>query len=362
MGQFQIYRDFPGVTLVSDLFIDRYMAEANDAQIKIYLYLLRTGAQGSLSVADLADKFNYTEKDVIRALSYWDKKGVLKLSRGEDGSLSGVALLSLQEEAQSPAKNPEPVRDALPVQKKASLHEEASPSENEKTFSKPDYSASDVHGFRDQADTAELICVVEQYLNKTLTPSEIRTLMFFKDEKNGLGFSNELIDYLFDYCLTRDKKSFRYIETVAVKWAEDGIRTPKEAAESAGLYNKDVYDVMRSLGKTSQPTRTEIGYVTRWTKDLDFPMEIIFEACERTVKGTDTHRFQYADRILTAWHEKNVRTRADIEALDRARKNDSSASSSTSSSDKPAGGTPQYKQFGQRKYDFNKLEKELLGN
>ena len=28
-------------TVISNLFIDNYMAEANDAQIKVYLYLLR---------------------------------------------------------------------------------------------------------------------------------------------------------------------------------------------------------------------------------------------------------------------------------------------------------------------------------
>ena len=38
MGQFTIYReDVPGVTLLSNSFIDNYMKDANDAQLKIYL-------------------------------------------------------------------------------------------------------------------------------------------------------------------------------------------------------------------------------------------------------------------------------------------------------------------------------------
>ena len=70
MGCFKIYREnHAGVTAVSNLFIDRYMKEANDAQLKIYLYLLRITEAGlATSISDMADQFNYTEKDVLRAV------------------------------------------------------------------------------------------------------------------------------------------------------------------------------------------------------------------------------------------------------------------------------------------------------
>ena len=55
-------------------FIDEYMKDANDAQLKVYLYLLRMmSANLATSVSEIADKFNHTEKDVIRALKYWEK-------------------------------------------------------------------------------------------------------------------------------------------------------------------------------------------------------------------------------------------------------------------------------------------------
>ena len=64
-------------TYVSNIFIDEYMQDANDAQIKIYLFLLRMMSSNlPTSVPDLADKFNHTEKDVVRALKYWEKKGL----------------------------------------------------------------------------------------------------------------------------------------------------------------------------------------------------------------------------------------------------------------------------------------------
>mgnify|MGYP003377522650 CR=1 FL=1 len=44
MGSLRIYEDTGAeATIVSNRFIDEYMAEANDAQLKVYLYLLRRG-------------------------------------------------------------------------------------------------------------------------------------------------------------------------------------------------------------------------------------------------------------------------------------------------------------------------------
>ncbi len=68
MSNFKVYQDYClDATLVSNVFIDNYMGDANDAQIKIYLYLLRvTCANTSCSISDLADQNNYTKKDVSR--------------------------------------------------------------------------------------------------------------------------------------------------------------------------------------------------------------------------------------------------------------------------------------------------------
>ena len=63
MGRVQIARTAGrGTTAVSNVFIDEYMADANDAQLKVYLYLLRKLSSGRpTTVMDIADKFNHTE-------------------------------------------------------------------------------------------------------------------------------------------------------------------------------------------------------------------------------------------------------------------------------------------------------------
>ena len=84
---------FSGNTIVSNCFIDEYMAEANGAQLKIYLYLMRCiEADEPVTVPLLADRFNYTETDIIRSLLYWARKGIVSLEFDEDRNVSGIVL------------------------------------------------------------------------------------------------------------------------------------------------------------------------------------------------------------------------------------------------------------------------------
>ena len=98
MNRVNIYRAATNEqTSISNLFIDEYMADANDAQLKIYLFLIRMmNANLPTSVADIADKFNYTEKDVLRALMYWESKQLLALDFDAAHNLSGIRVLSLE--------------------------------------------------------------------------------------------------------------------------------------------------------------------------------------------------------------------------------------------------------------------------
>ena len=72
-------------TVLSNVFIDEYLKDANDAQLKVYLFLVRRLQAGDpVSISDMADRFNHTEKDILRALFYWEKCGVLTLKLSPD--------------------------------------------------------------------------------------------------------------------------------------------------------------------------------------------------------------------------------------------------------------------------------------
>ena len=368
MSRFTVYQDnYADATLVSNLFIDEYMKDANDAQLKIYLYLLRMmSARLATSVSDIADKFNHTEKDVMRALKYWEKMRLLSLEYDESKSLTGIRLLDVNRRPGGDVFSLAPVVQlssklpvdrtgisALPAERTEAPSLVSSPAPERVSFEKPAYSADELRAFKNNEETAQIIFVAEQYLGKPLSASEIKTILFFSDK---LGFSADLIDYLIQYCVDRGKKDFRYIEKVAVSWAEEGITTPKQAANAARKYDKTVYDIMKALGKSAAPTRAEADYATKWIQEYGFTSDIILEACSRTVLATDKHRFEYADSILKNWHTKNVRHKADIKLLDDAFTGTRKKAPAKNTS---AG---QFNQFMHTDYDFDALEREILSN
>ena len=94
MAPLTIYKDdYADSTVVSNRFIDDYMTEANDAQLKVYFYLIRMlNANQAVSVSGIADKFNHTEKDVIRALKYWEKRQILDLDYDNNKNLTASTV------------------------------------------------------------------------------------------------------------------------------------------------------------------------------------------------------------------------------------------------------------------------------
>ena len=356
MSCLKIYQDScADVTIVSNRFIDEFMPQANDAQLKIYLFLLRMlSAWRSLDIPEIADVFNHTEKDVMRALKYWEKCGVLLLEYDAAKNLTGIRLLDLtgsrpvSENASEKAVPQKTVSESRTAEKSPS---ESRRSSDQEAYARPSYSLDDLKAFQEKDSTAQLLFIAEQYLGRTLSPSDIKSILFFSDR---LHFSDDLIDYLLQYCVERGKKDFRYMEKVAISWAEAGVTTPAEAERQAGRYDRTVYTIMNSLGKTNAPTRREAEFIRRWREEYGFEPSIIMEACERTVLATDRHRFEYADKILSSWKESGVHHLSDIARLDAGFQKEKPARQTRERS------ADRYNRFMQNSYDYDALEKELL--
>ncbi len=131
----------PGVTSVSNLFLDYYMPGANGEYVKVYLYLLRALNRPdiALSVAGLADVMDNTESDILRALKYWEKQGILSLECDDPTSCRAfisapsrsVAKKQRQTATVSPAREGSP--DQNPTVRKSSSRSPS--SQNAGSFS-----------------------------------------------------------------------------------------------------------------------------------------------------------------------------------------------------------------------------------
>ena len=346
MDNLKIRTCFPReATIISNIFLDQYMPRANGEFVKIYLYLLRAAGRSGeeFSLSSIADRMNCTEKDVLRALRYWTGEKIMKLETDASGEvLTGVVFLSFRNPDLPPDKTPENAA-AAPILKeeapdgKVSMERAAQLKENE--------------------DIRELLFISEQYLGKPLTRSEMQRLLYFYD---GLHFSTDLIDYLIEYCVSSGHKSLHYIEKVAMNWHADGIRTVREARASVNSYHRDYYEILRFFGISNRnPVDTEIMYMKKWIEEYSFSMDIIREACTRTVMKSGKPSFTYADGILSRWKEKKVRGIEDIRVLDAEHEKRSEADR-TAAAGKPSGRVNRFNDFEQRTYDFDSLEKQLL--
>lgn len=329
------------VTLLSNIFIDDYMPEANGEFVKVYIYLLRalSTTPVSFSLEEMADHLLCTERDILRALKYWARQDILALDFTEDKVLRGIALLPPGSRA--PASEP-----AVPAVSRQPAPAQTVPLTPDR-----------VRELKQNEEIVQLLYIAEQYLGKTLSPSEIQKLLFFYD---GLGFSTDLIEYLLEYCVSRSHKSIRYMETVALAWAQEGISTVAEAKKANARYSKDYYSILKALGITNRsPVETEVTLMDTWLKTYGFSMAVIQEACTRTVLQTGQASFQYADKILTGWKKKQVKSLDDIQALDAEYKKRKQEKKQAKTPAAPASGN-KFNNFQQREYNFDEYEKRLL--
>ncbi len=337
---------FSGNTIVSNCFIDEYMAEANGAQLKIYLYLMRCiEADEPVTVPLLADRFNYTETDIIRSLLYWARKGIVSLEFDEERNVSGIVL-------NDPA-DAEETEVSLPKKPAASDRKR-----------RPSYSARELDSFGEKAEVKQLIFATEQYLARTLSPSDMKTMLFIYDE---LGFSTDLLEFLIEYCVGKGKTSTKYIEQTAIGWAESGVKNVKDAKNHVRSYGGGAcFAVLKAFGITDRkPVDLEIEYVERWMKEYGFDMDIILEAAARTMKTIAKPSFPYTDKILKSWAESGIKTADEIESMNAmwgsiARQGGAVRKEGKKRAASNSGAQNKIHFALERQYDFDELEAELL--
>lgn len=347
-------------TALSNIFIDYYMPEANGEFVKIYIYLLRilSNTPVSFSLEQIADTFHYTERDILRALKYWEQTGLILLEYNTQFS-SEISKIRFQTPEIS---NHIPVTSkSLPdfSAKQTSLLETESLPVDSQKVSVPDTmtfpSTERVQELKEIEEIQYLLHITEDYLKKTLTVTEIQNILFFYE---NLRFSVELITYLIEYCVTNNHPHIQYIHKVALSWAENQITTKAMAEEYVARHSEDFFKILKFFGISNRAAaKSEISTMNIWLKEYGFSMELIQEACNRTIIKTGQASFPYAHQILTDWHNKNVDTIEKIQKLDEEHKKKTQKKVATNRSTSSSNA---FNRFPQRKYNFEEYEKLLL--
>lgn len=361
-----------GYTSVSNIFISEYVPGANGEFVKVYLYLLHLMSlrSNNISISLLADTFNQTEADIMRALRYWDSLDVISLSfNGPGNGLSNIVLRDIKHTGQAANAMADPiaaesasvnstssyqtetVRAAKPDIKQTEVIYTAEPS-------KVSYSKEQLNGFLANDNFSMLLFVIEQYMGRPLSTKETNSIVYFYD---GLKLSTDLIEYLFEYCVEHNKKSINYIEKVALSWASKNIHTIAEAKEETSNHTDYVYQIMKAFGLSNrEPAQHEKAMIAKWADTYCFDTDIIIEACNRTIKAIHQPSFEYADTILANWKNSNVSSLEDVKKADAAYAAGNNIKPKQTASSKPANN--RFNNFQQRDKKSDDWYNSLLSN
>ena len=397
-------------TTVSDIFIDQYMPKANGEFVKVYLYLLRATGSGAgiATISEIADHFSNTEADIIRALNYWASEGILQLQSGADGQIMGINLCSLSvsgmqaaqsniqsavadNAAQNNLQNSVVNNAAQNILKNGVVNNAAqnistaniqmqdsvveklkSQTPDKAASSQKEYTLDEIKEFRKNPDISELFFIIETYLKHTLSSTDTNMVLYWLDE---LHFSTDLVEYLVEYCITKGHSSLRYMNKVALGWADAGIKTVDQAKDDAAAHSQIYYSVMKALGITGRNlVDSEVSLINKWVGEYGFEIELVKAACSKTISAIQKPSFEYTDSILANWRKKDVHTLKDVEVLDAnfAKANKASATGSSqgtnaaNGSSKPKSNNSssknKFNNFNQRNNDYDKLEKLFLNS
>ena len=397
-------------TTVSNIFIDQYMPKANGEFVKVYLYLLRATGSGAgiATISEIADHFSNTEADIIRALNYWASEGILQLQSGADGQIMGINLCSLSVSGMQAAQSN--IQSAVAdnaaqnnlqnsvvnnatqnilkngvvnnaaqnistanIQMQDSVVEKLkSQTPDKAASSQKEYTLDEIKEFRKNPDISELFFIIETYLKHTLSSTDTNMVLYWLDE---LHFSTDLVEYLVEYCITKGHSSLRYMNKVALGWADAGIKTVDQAKDDAAAHSQIYYSVMKALGITGRNlVDSEVSLINKWVGEYGFDIELVKAACSKTISAIQKPSFEYTDSILANWRKKDVHTLKDVEVLDAnfAKANKASATGSSqgtnaaNDSSKPKSNNSssknKFNNFNQRNNDYDKLEKLFLNS
>jgi len=301
-----------------DKYIDRFPAEHSG----IYLYCVKNSATKDIDTKDIASVFNKDEKDIIALFNY-------------------LALLDIAE------------TDGKAMIIKGSLSEGTPIG----LIKRPEYSPEEIsYARKNNPDIKLLLEKTEKMLGKMLTHKDIETIYCFFD---FYKLPADVIIFLLDFCISRNKRRMSYIEATAVNWAENGINTIEKANDwliTSYPDNKEVLDILKAMGISGRfITSSESELIDKWKNEYGFTINMILFACETTVSSIGKASFKYADKILENWYKKGIKT------IEEARKASEEYSAKQKKEHEKKKSKNQFTDFAnQRKYDYGALEKMMF--
>ena len=321
MSTFMFKNKVNEFTPVSNIFIDKFMPKARGEFVKVYLLGLKYCMAGEIGANSsiLANTLHLLETDVMNAWNFWNDEGVIKIQPIDNMSNFNIEFLVLEDCVDA---NPENMN----------LLKELSNN-----------------------STKDMLQDIEKLVGRPLSSKEMEMYIGWL---NDFNFKPEILLLLIEYCVSRGKTDYRYIEKVAITWHEAKVYTIDDAQSFITKFEDkwiNIRKILKYLGiKDVEVMKPQELMLDKWLNVYNFPFEVICKACDICFERLNRAEFKYIDGILTSWFKDGIKTVEDV-----ATKNNKPGNFKTSATNKNSNET--FNNYEQRTYDYNDLEKKLLG-
>ncbi len=266
-------------TEIPDVFFTEYLSQANGDYVKVYLYLLFLSKYDKdIKINDLSKKLALPLKTIQEAFKYWEECGVIVKKT------TGYILTNIQETELLKLYSP----------KLSSSPEDIAKSEKNK------YRVKAIENINNQ------------FFQGIMSPSWYNDIdLWFKK----YDFDEQVMLALFNYCYDRSALHRNYIQVVADSWHKNNI---KSFSDLDAYYQKQEKitsikkQIIRKLGLNRNLTTYEDAYVEKWAIDFKYNLDIIEIALKRTTSKSNIS-FDYLDKMISDWHDRNLKTPTEIQ-------------------------------------------------
>ncbi len=267
-------------------FMENWGRFAKGEYLQVYLYILYIWEKDKKIpiAAELAKKLDRDRDTIENAIDFWITAGVLQ-KHGKSYIIASEKTIQEVNKKSSGAS-------------KSGLRE------------RPSYTAAEIDAVASKNKEIDILFKqAEEILDRILSPSDFELIYSFVD---WLGLPVEVVIMLLQYAQSRGKTAKRYLETVAIDWADKGI----DNYESAEEYIRKIELKLSNEGKIRgilgiydrALTQTEKKYISMWSFEKDIPAELVAEAYDRTVTATGKLSWAYMNKILLNWCDEGVKT------------------------------------------------------
>lgn len=266
-------------TNVPDAFFTEYFSQASSDSIKIYLYLFFLSKYGKdIRINDLSKKLNLPLKTIQDSIKYWEGLGLLIRKS------SGYEFANLQEIELHKLYNPKVTQ--TPEALKATA--------------------------QNQYRAKAIETINNEFFQGVMSPSWYGDIDLWFSK---YSFDEEVMVALFRYCFDRSALHRNYIQAVAEAWSQNNIKTFADLDkyyEQQEALTKIKKSIAKKLGINRQLSQYEEAYIEKWINDFGYNMNIIEIALKKTTSKSNPN-FDYINRVLSDWNERNLKTPETIE-------------------------------------------------